>query len=180
MVSLVDIKKSRKMVPLRGDEVEVRGLAANYIAELLAGSNELRLLLAEKALSPDLVVSLVTQLPMMIAQVIAFGVSKRDDDATIRFILDELTPEEVVDLLSAILELSFSRGIPSFIAGVVEAARRNGLDVPGWDQVMKSRDQSSSASPTATAPQMPGTTLPASSMDGSNSSEEKPSSASAA
>lgn len=180
MVSLVDIGKIRKKVPLRGQEIEVRGLSAAFIVNALASSEELRKLFAERGLEGADVMTLASQVPGMVAEAIAFATNKPGDEETIRFIMDELSPEEIVDILGAIIELSFPRGLRSFVDGLVQAARRSGLAVPGWDQAMNSQERSSSASKPVMRNIPLGDIPQGNSTDGSTSSEEKATSNSAA
>ena len=63
MVSLVDLGRLRKTVRLRGQDIVVQGLPAHFIVDMLATSNELRLVMAERAVSGDIIMALAAQFP---------------------------------------------------------------------------------------------------------------------
>lgn len=179
MVDLIDLGPARKKITLRGQQVEMRGLPLTFLAGLLGDSPALSLALAQKAVSGDMLRSLVADFPDMVAQCIAMGSGKQGDAATIGFILVELSPGEWLICLEAILELTFPQGVKSFADALFQAARSLGIDAPGWEGGTKSQEPSPASSEPVTFPRALGDTLPANSEHGTNLSEESNSPATA-
>lgn len=144
MVSLVDIGDLKDTVKLRGNDVEVTGVSASTIVKLLANSDELRRVMAEKSLSGDMLMTLVNHMPLAVAEFIAAGTFKEGDAATIEFAYRELKAGETYDLLKKIAELTFPRGIQSFVEELTALARK--AEGRGWAPGMKLPVQSSAAS----------------------------------
>jgi len=142
MVSLVDIGTLKDVVPLRGKDVEITGVSAKTIVQLLSNSDELRRVLAEKSLEVDMLRNLVEQAPLAVAQFIAAGTGKPDDAATIDFAYRELVAGETYDLLKGIAKLTFPRGVKSFIEELTALAQEG----RGWGAVTKSPVPSNAAS----------------------------------
>lgn len=164
MVSLVDIGPLTKMVPIRGNEVQVRGVSALMIFDLLTKSNELRLIFAQRAIDADVVAALIQQAPEAVAEIIAAATGKQGDPATIAFALTELGAGETALFLNPIIELTFPQGIQSFVDGLADLARKAGGR--GWGAGTKSPEQSSAASAPATTSTDAGDTRPDNSPPG--------------
>lgn len=169
MVSLVDIGKLRESVELRGKKVEIQGVTAAVIMQLLSESDELRRILAQKSLGEDMVGNLINQAPLTVAKMIACATGKAEDAETIEFALRELTAGETYDLMKVILKLTFPR--PSFVEELTGLARK--AEERGWAVGMKSPAQSSAASEQDTTSTTAGTTRQDNSEHGANSSNEK-------
>lgn len=180
MVSLVDLGKLRKTVTIRGQDIEVQGLPAHFIVDMLANSNELRLVMAEKAVTGDIITILAAQFPHMLAQCIAMGVGKQGDAETIKYVLFELMPGEWLDLMEPIVELTFPKGIKSFVDGLTRLVRHVAPDAAGWEAVTKSPAPSMSASAQDTHQTPHGDIPRANSRDGLKSSDETTSESNAA
>lgn len=166
MVSLVDIGPSKGSVTLRGQDVEVNGLTAVHIVGIMMQFPEVRKVFAEKAADLQL---LISQAPLAVAMIIACGTGKEADAATID-VAQSLSVGEQYELLSKIVELTFPKGVKSFLDGVNAAMDSAG--VRGWDQATKSPAQSSPALKQEDQNETAGTVPPGSSVPGSSSSEE--------
>jgi hypothetical protein len=180
MVSLVDLGKLRKTVTIRQQDIEVQGLPAHFIVDMLANSNELRLVVAEKAVSGDIIAALAAQFPHMLAQCIAMGVGKQGDGDTIQYVLFELMPGEWLELMEPIVELTFPKGVKSFVDGLTRLVRHVAPDAAGWAAATKSPAPLTPASERDIPRKQPGDIPPDSSKDGSRSSDEMTSQSSAA
>lgn len=143
MVGLVDIAPLSDTVTLRGTPVELRGVPLVVITDIVVHSEELRMVLAQRALSEDLVMSLVQQVPVAVAQFIAAGVGKPGDDATIDFALRNLVAGESAEIVQKLITLTFPQGLKSFMAGLSALAPESVQR--GWDQGMSSPMPSPSA-----------------------------------
>lgn len=144
MVSLVDIGPLSDGVEIRGQVVETRGVSAMTIFKLLTESDELRRVFAGRAIDGELLMNLVNQAPLAVAQIIAAGTGKPDDGATINFAFRELAAGESYDLLKSILGMTFPRGVQSFVEELTELARK--AEGRGWVRGMKSPEPSNAAS----------------------------------
>ena len=140
MVSLVDIGPAKATVEVRGQEVDVNGLTANHIIGILVSFPEVRKILAEREADLQL---LISQSPAAVAQIIAAGTGHDGEQETIE-VASKLAIGEQYDLLAKIVELTFPKGVKSFLDGVNAAMASAG--VRGWDQATKLPGQSSPAS----------------------------------
>lgn len=129
---------------LRGKKVETQGASAMTIFRLLTESDELRRVFAGRQLDGELLMNLIQQAPLAVAQLIAAGTGKPDDDATIEFAFRELAAGESYDLLKSILGMTFPRGVQSFVEELTELARM--AEERGWVRVTKLPEQSNAAS----------------------------------
>jgi hypothetical protein len=162
MVSLVDIGPSKGEVEVRGQMVEVNGLTAAHIVELMMQFPEVRKILAEKEADLGM---LITQFPLAVGMIIAAGTGKTGDKDTIDVAM-WLSVGEQYDLLSKMMELTFPKGVKSFLDGVRGAMDSAG--VRGWDQATKSPAPSSLASEQGDQNETAGTAPPDSSARGSS------------
>jgi hypothetical protein len=164
MVSLVDIGPSVGAVTLRGQEVEVNGLTAVHIVGIMMAFPEVRKVLAEKEADIAL---LVSQFPLAAGMLIASGTGKDGDQPTIDTAM-RLGVGEQYEILAKIVELTFPKGVKSFLDGVNAAMDSAG--VRGWDQATKSPAPSSPVSEQDGEKQTAGTAPLDSSAAGSSSS----------
>jgi hypothetical protein len=160
MVSLVDIGTLSDKVTLRGKEVEVTGVSVSVVVDLLANSDELRRLFAEKALDGDMVQALIAQAPLAVAQFIAAGTGKPRDEATIEFAYRQLTAGETYMIVKPMLSMTFPQGLNSFIEELTALARK--AEERGWVAGMNLPAQSSAASVPDTTSKESGPIPPAS------------------
>lgn len=144
MVSLVDIGPLRDEVEIRGQKVETRGASASIIFQLLTDSDELRRVFAGRSLDGDLLMNLINQAPIAVAELIAAGTGKQGDGKTVEFALHELSAGESYDLVKSILAMTFPRGVQSFVEELTALARR--AEERGWVQGTKLPAQSNAAS----------------------------------
>jgi hypothetical protein len=140
MVSLTDIGPSKGQVEVRGQMVDVNGLTAEHIVGILLAFPEVRKVLAER--EADLQ-TLVAQFPVAVAMMIAAGTGHADETEHMD-IASKLGVGEQYDLMKTIFELTFPKGLQSFLDGVRGAMDSAG--VRGWDQATKSPAQSSPVS----------------------------------
>jgi hypothetical protein len=164
MVSLVDIGHLSDKVELRGKEVETQGLSAQVIVSLLQNSMELRMVFAQKKLEAEMMVSLVEQAPLAVAQMIAAGVGKQDDAETIEFAYRQLGAGETFELLKSIFGMTWPKGVKSFVDEVSTLLRSVGER--GWAADTKSPGASKSASKPAIPQTAHGDTRPDNSEHG--------------
>jgi hypothetical protein len=162
MVSLVDIGPSVGSVEVRGQSVELNGLTASHIVGILTAFPEVRKILAQREADLQM---LISQFPLAVAMIIAAGTGKEGDDATIKVAMT-LGVGEQYEILSKLMELTFPKGVKSFLDGVNAALDSAG--VRGWDQATKSPAQSSQTSEQDEASETAGTQLPDNSLRGAN------------
>lgn len=160
MVSLVDIGPSVGVSKLRGKDVEINGLTASHIVGVMISFPEVRKILASKEFDLGVIVA---QAPLAVAQMIAAGTGKAEDDATIQF-ANTLTAGEQYEIMKDIFGLTFPNGLKSLLAGL-EAAGLN-LGVPGWEAATKLPVPLSPASEQVETKETAGTAPPASSERG--------------
>lgn len=162
MVSLLDIGPLTKIVPIRGCGIEVSGVSALAIFELLRDVPELRKVVAERRLDPDELMSMVSSIPLALGNIIAAATGHLGDAKHVQAAL-ALSAGEQQELLSAIAELTFPRGVKSFVDGLLALVPNDAL---GWDQATKSPEPSSDASQPGTTSGTAGDTLPDNSPPG--------------
>lgn len=136
MVGLTDLVSRAEPVTIRGQVIEVKGVSVALITDLLANSDELKRLFAQKDIAANMIQNLLTFAPIAVAQVIAAATGKAGDLQTINFALQELTAGESTLLLEAVVKLTFPQGLKSFVDGLTTLAP---VDVKrGWAQVTNS------------------------------------------
>lgn len=155
MVSLVELGTLREELDIRGKKLEVRGLSADFIFQLLTKSNELRLLIAQRKIDPDNIAQLINQAPVAVAECIACATGKMGDAATIAFALTELGAGETADLLGPILRMTFPKGVKSFVDGLTALAQE-ATGGRGWAADMKLPEHSLASSEPVTPQAKPG------------------------
>lgn len=162
MTSLLDIGPLTENVPIRGKTIEVSGLSALAMFELLRDIPELRRLMAQKAIDANQAASLITQLPAAVGGIIAAATGHLGDKDHIAAAM-KLSADEQLSFIEAISRLTFPRGIKSFLDGLFALAPQGAT---GWDQATRSREPSSSASAQDTTSESAGSTLQDSSQVG--------------
>lgn len=165
MVSLVDLGPIREEVEIRGEKIEVKGLSADFIFSLLTKSNELRMLIAQRKIDPEDIMSLINQAPVAVAECIACATGKQGDPATIGFALAELGAGETFALMSPIMRLTFPQGVKSFMEGLTALAQQ-ATGGRGWGAGTKSPAPSKDASAPGTTAEPSGATPPDNLSDG--------------
>ncbi len=138
MVSLVDIVPQRRAVTIAAGELEVRGLGLRQIADLLLQFPSLRNLITEGAPSVDFA-ELIALAPEAVGTIIAEAAGQPDAVAAI--VDGGLTPDEMLDCLTVIHELTFPRGMRPLL-------QRLGLAGPDASEpVLAGKDQATSTPP---------------------------------
>lgn len=164
MTSLLDIGPLTTKVTIRGTEIEVSGISAIGVFELLRDIPELRMLMAQKNMSEENAASLISQLPHAVGAIIAAATGHLGDKEHIAAAL-KLSAGEQVEFISAIVPLTFPKGLKSFLDGLFALAPAD-LGAPGWAQATKSQEPSKDVSVQATTSATAGTTPPDNSQDG--------------
>ncbi|WP_291207084.1 hypothetical protein [Hyphomonas sp.] len=123
MVGLIDIAPLTKTVTIRDVAVEVSGVSARGIAQLLARFPELRALVTGREVAIE---NLLTLGGDVVAAIIAAGTGIPGDTAAEQA-ADRLSIDEQADLLVAVIELTMPRGLGPF----VEKLSRLGLGPDG-------------------------------------------------
>lgn len=157
MVSLVDIANVKlPPVSLRGHDVEINGLTAQHIVEVMFAFPEIRMLMTAKEGQDNsgMIQGLLAQLPEAVGMIIAAGTGKAGDQPTIE-VAKALPVGEQYALLQGIIPATFPRGVKSFLDGVQAALEQSG--VHGWDLGTKSPAPSSPASKPDEASETAGT-----------------------
>lgn len=111
MVGLIDIAPLTKTVPIRDVAVNVSGVSARSIAQLLARFPELRALVTGREVAIENLLSLGGE---VVAAIIAAGTGAPGDAAAEKA-ADRLSVDEQADLLVAIIELTMPRGLGPFV-----------------------------------------------------------------
>jgi hypothetical protein len=145
MVSLVDIVPQKRSVTIAAGELEVRGLGLRQIADLLLQFPSLRNLITEGAPSVDFA-ELIALAPEAVATIIAEAAGQPD---AVGAIADgALTPDEMLDCLTVIHELTFPRGIRPLLQRLGLAGPDASEPVPdGKDQATSTPPPPSNSSP---------------------------------
>jgi hypothetical protein len=146
MVSLVDIVPQKRSVTIAAGDLELRGLGLRQIAYLFLQFPSLRNVFTQNAPEVD-VAELITQAPDAVGTIIA---EAADQPEAAGAIADGslLTPDEVLDCLTAVRDLTFPRGLNPLLerlAGFV--ALGPALGQSGGDQAMSAPREQSSLSP---------------------------------
>lgn len=121
MTSLVDLGALKEEVTVRGTKLNVSGISAENILNLLVEIPELRLVFAGKEIEDPLTV-LTQRGGRGLAAVLVMGLGLWSDDKETRekeiSAARGLTAGEQTDLLRAIFRLTFPQGITSFMEGL--------------------------------------------------------------
>lgn len=170
MVSLADIGPLSKKVTIRNKDLEVRGVNVHDIFSLLEQFPDLKSVISNRAVSGDVALSIIQGIPAAVGAIIACACGEADNKAAIGA-AQSLSVGEQLEMLEAIAEMTFPKGVKSFVDGLAKLISQAGGD-RGWAAAMNSREPAKSASATATAPSTSGDTLPDSLPDGAKSSTE--------
>lgn len=162
MTSLLDIGPLTKKVPIRGLEIEVTGITALSLFEILRDVPDLRRLVSGKEITAGNAAAMLSAVPAALGGVIAAATGHLGDKDHIAAALG-LSAGEQSSLIQAIVELTFPQGVKSFVDGLTALLPRDAL---GWDQATKSQEPSNSASPQDTKPKTAGDTPQDSSLPG--------------
>jgi len=168
VVSLVDLGAMTFEVKVKDRKIaEVKGLSAAFIMNLLSEIPELRLVFAEKRLEGDIVSSLLSQSPVMLAKLCAAGLGKKDDPDAIQECL-ELPAGVTALLVMGIVECTFPQGLQSFVDGLSELWGAGGgvADGPTKGAATRLPAPSTQSSEQGTPSKPPGATPPDSSAPG--------------
>lgn len=111
MVGLVDIAPAVERVSIRGQEVEVFGVSAAGVANLLARFPDLRRLFSGRDIEVDQLVAMGGEL---VCAIIAAGTGAPGDEAT-EAAAGRLSIDEQVDLLATILRVTLPKGVGPFM-----------------------------------------------------------------
>lgn len=113
MVSLIDILPQTRTVRIAAGDLVLHGLGLRQIADLFLAFPSLRNVFTEGA--PDIeLAELIVQAPDAIGAIIAAAADQPEAEQAITE-RGLLTPEEVLDCVTAISELTFPRGIGPFV-----------------------------------------------------------------
>lgn len=156
MTSLADIGPLQKEVKIRGTALNVRGVNVHEIFGLLEQFPALKSVIAQRAMTGDLVVSIIEGIPAAIGAIIAAACGEADNPKAI-IAAQQLAVGEQAELLEAIAEMTFPKGVRSFVTGLERLISQASGD-RGWAAATNSRAQSNDALATDTDQQKSGDT----------------------
>lgn len=144
MVGLLDLKVASEKVRVGDNEVEVKGISLDGVAEIVVRFPPLKTMLLEQR---DVTLSfedIIQYVPEAVAVVIAYGCGLRGNaDAEKK--AKELSANDQAELVAAIIRLTAPEGIGPFVAKIAAILRSNNRDEDrGKAQATTSRKQSSS------------------------------------
>jgi hypothetical protein len=126
MISLTDIVPQKRVVQTAAGELELRGLGLRQIADLFLQFMTLRDLFTEN--DTDVTITQVAlQAPDAVAAIVAEAAGQPDAAAVVAG--GALSPDEILDCLEAIYELTFPRGVSPLLERVAVLLRAGGLVV---------------------------------------------------
>lgn len=175
MPSLADIGPLTKKVTIRGNDLMVKGVGLHDVFDLLEQFPALKSVIAQRAVTGDIAVAIIEGIPGAIGSIIAAGCGEAGKPEAIAA-AQTLAIGEQMELLEAIADMTFPRGVKSFVASL-EKLIAQASGGRGW-----AADTNLPAPPkSASAPDTPlnesGNIPPASLPDGDNSSTENASAA---
>jgi hypothetical protein len=144
MVSLVDIVPQKRSVSIAAGELELRGLCLRQIAHLFLQFPSLRNKFTEGAPEVDLT-ELIALAPDAIATIIAEAAGQPEAADKIAD-GNLLTPEEMLDCLEAIHDLTFPRGMRPLLERLGFATPTAAPDPGGKDQATNTPQPPSNSS----------------------------------
>jgi hypothetical protein len=156
---------------MRDGVVEVRGVPAESIFQLLADFPELRRMFVGKRVESEIVAELVAMGGRILATVIAAGCGFLGNEKAITNAQVNLTVGESTQILEAMMRMTFPQGARNFIEALTAALKNAGVGLTSGP-AMKSPGQSKNASAQDTRPTSHGGTPPASLPHGADSSPE--------
>lgn len=171
MVSLADIGPLSKKVEIRNSEFEVRGVNVLEIFRLLEEFPGLKSVIAQRSVSGDLALAIIQGIPAAIGSIIACACGEGDNPKA-AIAAQALTVGEQAELLEAIADMTFPKGVRSFVASL-ERLIAQASGGRGWAADTNSPAPSKNASEQDTQSNESGDTAPANSQDGPKLSTEK-------
>lgn len=163
MAGLLDIGKLRKSLTIRDTVFAIEGLTARGLFELLDEFPELRKLLSDAGVAAD-PQQLMAHAPGAVATIIVYVCGYRrvrmestgtstsseldKEYAAALASADDLTLGEQTEIIKAAWDLTFPKGLQSFLA----ALEGVGAIGSGWAPAMASQGQSSNSSPPVMPP----------------------------
>lgn len=142
MAGLLDIGPLTRIETVRGKDVEVKGVSGEELFHLLDSFPELRKLFSGggATLKPE---QLVKQVPVAVAAIIAAATGTPGDKKAME-VARTLSVGEQAQLIVAIWDLTFPKGVQSFIAALEGLGQVTGS---GWAQATPSPERSNSSLP---------------------------------
>lgn len=126
MTSLLDIAPSSRKVTIRETDIDITGISAQGIADLVVRFSNLKeLLSSEESVTVD---TIVQHVPEALTAIIASGTGNTGNKDAEK-IASTLSAEEQADLLFAIVEETFPNGIGNFIQKVQGLIEGVGLEM---------------------------------------------------
>jgi hypothetical protein len=159
MVSLTDIGPAKATVLIRGQELDIVGLTAENIAEILLQFPEIRRMLVQVDPGMDVINQLMLRIPDAINLVIAAacGVDLNDKEkreAACKAAANFTVGEQYL-IIESMLKITFPQGMANFLAGVQGLFEQAG-GARGWAPATTSHAQSNNASPQGEASETAG------------------------
>ena len=127
MVGLIDIAPACETVTIRGQKVDVHGVSASGVAQLLVRFPELRRMFSGRDVSVE---DLMAMGGEIVAAVIAAGTGAAGEPEAERA-ADRLSVDEQADLLIAIARVTLPMGVGPFVEKLTGASGALGLGTPG-------------------------------------------------
>ena len=127
MVGLIDIAPASETVTIRGQAVDVCGVSASGVAQLLARFPDLRRLFSGRDVAVEDLIGMGGEI---VAAVIAAGTGAAGDPEAERA-ADRLSVDEQADLLIAIARVTLPGGVGPFVEKLTGAGGALGLDGVG-------------------------------------------------
>ena len=170
MVSLADIGPLSKKVTIRNSDVMLRGVNVHEIFGLLEQFPGLKSVIAQRAVSGDLALSIIQGIPAAIGAIIACAADEGDNPKAV-IGAQKLSVGEQTECLEAIAEMTFPKGVKSFVDSLVKLIDQ-ASGGRGWAAGTNSPAPSKSASAQDTESTASGDTPQGNLPDGPNSSNE--------
>jgi hypothetical protein len=146
MVSLVDIVPQKRSVSIGAGELELRGLGLRQIAYLFLQFPSLRNFFVENAPGVDFV-EMLALMPDAVATIIAEAANQPD---AIEALSNGgiLTPDEILECLTVIFDLTFPRGAVPLLERLTALVGREAVSArAGRDQVTNGQQAPRNSSP---------------------------------
>lgn len=139
MTGLMDIVPLTKQVTVGNQQIEVNGISALGLAQLMTDFPELQQMMEGKdiELTPARLIELF---PEAVAGILAAGTGKPGDKQVQKH-ATTLPVGVQLDLLIAILDLSIPGGLGPFVQNLAVLASAVGLQMPGGDTDTSGKDQ---------------------------------------
>jgi hypothetical protein len=152
MVSITDIGPLSKTMQLRGKDVEVTGISALILFDVLKDSDAMKKLFMERELNTENIQSLSASAPHIMGQLIASALGHHGEPDFIEAAMKNLSAGEQAEILANMIAVSFPSGLPAFMdqmTSLVGGSSGNSV-LSGAAVVTKSQQASPAASETAT------------------------------